>query len=361
MCILTKGKKNYICILHISSTIMKKIFTILIFTCLLGAASAKVRTVNNNAGGPGQFSNLQTALDSSASGDTIYVHGSATSYGNVTIKKQITLIGTGSNPNKANTLVSKAGYLYLDTVANISGASGSRITGFTLNAVYGYAGAGGSRNVAISRNNFLAGATAILVTGSGWTFENNILVPSIKANNNSNIIIRNNVFNGAKITNSNQATTLVSNNVFIGTSNATAFTTVSNALVANNIFYGSSPKGTSVDNNTFSNNITYQTSYDTIPFGTNTGSGNFLAKDPEFTNVPAKNFSYSDDFTLKATSIGKNAGTDGTDIGIFGGANPFVDMTGAPAIPQLKSMNILNPVIPVGDSLRVVIKANKQN
>ncbi len=77
-------------------------------------------------------------------------------------------------------------------------------------------------------------------------------------------------------------------------------------------------------------------------------------------NVASNSFSYAYDFSLQATSPGKNAGTDGTDIGIYGGAKPFVDMTGSPAIPQMKSIQILNPVIPAGDSLRVIIKANKQ-
>lgn len=323
-------------------------------------ASAKVITVNNNVNSPGQYTSLQQAIDSASAGDTIYVHGSSTSYGNVNVKKRLNFFGTGNKPNKTNTLVSEAGNIQLDTLAGISGASGTKISGFKLNSVKGYAGSGGTRNVTVSRNYFISGGSKITVTGKGWTIENNIFYPSnLTVNNNSNTIIRNNIFNGSYISSSNQPTVIVNNNIFLGA--ASALSNVSNALIANNIFSGPTPNGTNVDNNTFSNNITFQTTNNTIPDGTNTGSGNFAGQDPLFTNVPTNTFSYSYDYTLTATSPGKNAGTDGTDIGVFGGIAPLVDMTGTPAIPQVKTLTILNPVISVGDSLQVIIKAKKQN
>jgi hypothetical protein len=341
---------------------MKNI-SIFIITCFTSLFSyATVITVNNNTNSPGQYTSLQTAVNAAANGDSIYVHGSATSYGSVVVKKRLTLLGTGSNPNKTNKLVSQISNIQLDTTANTSGASGTKIIGFTLTSIYGYGGAGGTKNITIGRNYFASGGTKIVITGKDWTIENNIIEPSlINVNNNANTIIRNNIFDGSNILSSSQPTVVIANNIFLGNSPFTAMSLVSNALIANNIFSGSSPKETGVNNNVFNNNITYQTVYDTIPFGTNTGTGNLVATDPQYTNVPSNTFSYNYDFSLKSTSLGKNAGTDSTDIGVFGGARPFVDMTGAPAIPQLKSISILNPVIPVGDSLRVIIKANKQN
>lgn len=341
---------------------MKKISLLLISSCSFFISDANVLTVSNNPNSPGQYMNLQTAVDSALADDSIYVHGSATSYGSVTINKPLSLFGTGHNPNKANILVSTLGNILFDSVAATTGASGTKIIGFKLNRITGYGGSGGTKNILIQRNYFSSGGTKITITGSGWIIQNNIFYPSsINVNNNANSIIRNNIFSGAYLATSNQSTVVVTNNIFFGTSPATAFTTVSNALIANNIFSGSSPKGSNISGNVFSNNITYQTSYDTIPFGTNTGSGNFVAQNPQFTNVISNAFNYSYDFSLLATSPGKNAGTDGTDVGIYGGPVPFIDMTGSPAIPQVKSVLILNPVIPVGDSLQVIIKAKKQN
>ena len=66
-----------------------KSIPILAIACSLSLASfAKVITVNNNINSPGQYTNLQQAIDSASAGDTIYVHGSATSYGNVNVKNQ---------------------------------------------------------------------------------------------------------------------------------------------------------------------------------------------------------------------------------------------------------------------------------
>ena len=340
---------------------MKKILTIFSLFVLSLSASAKVITVNNNPNSPGQYSNLQMAIDSASAGDSIYVQGSSTSYGSVSVKKPLYFFGTGNKPNKANNLVSEIGNIQLDTVVNVSGASGTKITGFRLTAVIGYSGNGGTQNVQIQRNYFISGTTKIFISGSGWIIENNIFESSlVKVNNKSNIIIRNNILKSCSIQTSNQSTVVISNNIFLGSS-FTAFSNISNALIANNIFSGSTPNGTGVNNNTMSNNITYQTSSDIIPSGTNTGSGNLVAQNPMFVNVPANNFNYSYNFALDSISPGKNAGTDGTDIGIYGGVMPFVDLTGAPSIPQVKSVSIQNPVITVGDSLQVILKANKQN
>ena len=339
---------------------MKNI-SILAVTCSLSLfASAKVITVNNNTNSPGQYSSLQQAIDSASAGDSIYVHGSATSYGNVTIKKRLNFFGTGNMPNKTNTLVSEVGTFQLDTLSGVSGASGTKISGFKVKDIKGYAGAGGTKNVMISRNYFTSGAAKVNITGKGWTLQNNIIFnSSVYVNNYPNTTIRNNIFSHCSITTSNQATVLITNNDFLGSSSA--LTTVSNALIANNIFSGATPNGTAVGTNTMSNNLTYQTTSDIIPSGTNTGSGNFVAQDPKFMNVTANNFSYTFDFTLTATSPGKGTGTDATDIGIYGGISPFVDMTGTPAIPQIKTLTIVNPVISVGDTLQVIIKAKKQD
>ena len=341
---------------------MKKSITFIFAGCSFLLSHATVRTVNNNPNSPGQYTNLQTAVNASTSGDTIYVHGSATSYGSISIKKRLSLFGTGNKPNKTNILVSQLVDIQLDTTNGVSGASGTSIIGFSLNSVNGYSGTGGTKNIVISRNYFTSGGTKINITGGNWRIENNIISQSsVNINSKNNIFILNNIFDNASLLGSNQPNVIVSNNIFLGYTSFSALNSVTNAILTNNIFYGASANGTGVDNNIFSNNLSYQTSNDTLPYGTNTGSGNFINQNPLFTNVSATNFSYSFDFSLAAASPGKNAGTDGKDLGIYGGSKPMVDMTGSPAIPQMKSVTILNPMIPVGDSLHVIIKAKKQN
>ena len=185
---------------------MKNISTLL-FICLVIASKATVITVSNAPNSPGQYTNLQTAINAAAVGDTIYVHGSSTSYGNINLKKRLTLIGTGHNPSKSNPLVAQIAILQLDTLSSASGASGTKVIGFKLNQLLGYAGTGGTKNVWVSRNYFNSSSNAkVNVTGSGWTIENNIINPnSVVLNNKANTVIRNNIFNGGIIATSNQS------------------------------------------------------------------------------------------------------------------------------------------------------------
>lgn len=61
----------------------------------IGNVNAKVWRVNNNPGVNADFSTLQTAHDAANAGDTLYIEGSATSYGDLTVLKKLVLIGNG--------------------------------------------------------------------------------------------------------------------------------------------------------------------------------------------------------------------------------------------------------------------------
>jgi len=80
---------------------MKKLlilFSFLVFSLTLGAT---VRTVSNNPDNLAQFSVIQTAIDASADGDTVYVYGGPNIYAAFTIlDKRITVIGPGWSPDK---------------------------------------------------------------------------------------------------------------------------------------------------------------------------------------------------------------------------------------------------------------------
>ena len=58
-----------------------------------------------------------------------------------------------------------------------------------------------------------------------------------------------------------------------------------------------------------------------------------------FVNYAQGGFSYSDDYHLQATSLGKNGGIDGTDIGIYGGLFPWKDGS-VPSNPHITVKNI---------------------
>jgi len=58
---------------------------------------AHVITVSNNPGQPAQYNNVTTALAAAQNGDTLYVFGSTVSYGEISITKPVTIIGSGIN------------------------------------------------------------------------------------------------------------------------------------------------------------------------------------------------------------------------------------------------------------------------
>jgi len=71
---------------------------------------------------------------------------------------------------------------------------------------------------------------------------------------------------------------------------------------------------------------------------------------------------YFDDYRLQPGSAAANYGTDGKDVGIYGGTSPIdYPLAGEPPVPQIKSMTINNNVVPPGGTLNVNVKAKKAN
>jgi len=78
-----------------------------------------------------------------------------------------------------------------------------------------------------------------------------------------------------------------------------------------------------------------------------------------FVNIPFRPFSYDHDFNLHLGSPGIKAGTDGTDIGVFGGIGHTV--SGVPAVPKVTLFDIVNPVVPQNGDLNVRIEGRANN
>jgi len=329
-----------------------------VLTSALGSFAA-VLTVDNNANSAGQYTNLQTAINAASDGDTIYVSGSTANYGDATIRKRLTLFGTGYNPLKQQPLVSAVSTLYLDTLISVSGASGTVIAGFSMNGInHNY----GAKNTRVERNHIYS--TIGLNAGSAnCIIRHNMFNGNISINNATSVLIENNIIHHNTIYYSNQPSVIISHNLFMGNIGTGLYSLfqISSATVINNIFWGASPLGNSVNSNVLNNNLTFQTPNDAIPGGSNSGSGNLVSTNPQFVNAPSPGISYSYDYNLAAASAANNAGTDGTDLGVYGGANTLPNLSGMPPIPQITEMNIGTPVIAPGSNLGVSFKAKKNN
>ncbi|MBW6499337.1 MAG: hypothetical protein K0B09_13175 [Bacteroidales bacterium] len=347
---------------------MKK-FTISFFIALLVigfSASATVHTVSNNQNSPGQFTSLQAAIDAASPGDTIYVSGSPTSYGSIDLNKQLTLIGAGYHPNNQFQFKTQVNYIYLKifTGAPTTNPSGSKIMGFEVtNTIYCWEN--NINNVTVQLNK----ANSINLYGKtcdGWIIKNNI-VQSIEGStvNSTNILIYNNIIT-YYIRYFTNASVLIANNIFSRNSAATnIFSYVQYATVANNIVYGMSTAGCNYC--TFNNNISYGGNQTTFEYDNNTGQNNLEGVTPQFVSAASYDFSFDNDYHLAAGSPGIGAGTDGTDIGIYGGIYAFpsggevpYQTSPVPPIPQVVNMNILNSVLPEGGTLQVEVEGKSQ-
>ncbi len=341
----------------------KKLSIVLALFFTSSKINATVHTVNNGVLTGGHFTDLQTAIDSANVGDTLYVHGSPNSYGATTLNKRLTLIGSGYNvtgtPNNFSTLVSS---LTVDSLLYFSGATGSKIIGLDIqNLSYGYISGVGSyftSNLYISRCKI----------GSLYVFENSVLENSIITStvylSATSAIIRNNIIASVSGQVSNSSGVIFDHNIF----NGTAPSSLSYALFSNNVFFfsGSTSNWSSINNCVFNKNLSSDNVAVTLPFGTNSGSGNISTVMPSFqfnnTLTASSTSPWQNNWTLKPTSGGKNAATDGTDIGIYGGNYPMKNLTGVSnLIPQMTLMNINNSSIPLNGTLNVNFKSRKQN
>lgn len=332
---------------------MKKFLLILFPFIVSSGAQAKVLTVSNRPGETPQYTSVSAAIAAAVAGDTIYIQGSDTPYDSFTLNKRLTLIGPGHNPNKELPLVVNVLQLMID--GENAAASGSSIIGLTITELR--CEYNGQKAITIKRCRIKSYISAAVVFGQSlnteWIIENNIISSLFVTTGaaSSNFIIRNNIFTGTIKT---ANTCVISNNNFIG---GQAFGQVNNAIIENNIFYGSTPLG--AINSTFNNNITFSSEHTVLPYGSNNGNANKVNVDPKFTAYTGGDFSYDHDYHLQESSPGIKAGTNGTDIGIYGGMG--FSETGEPPIPVVRSFLIQNGILAPNGKLKIIISAEAKN
>lgn len=392
---------------------------LIVITASLTTIAQTIRIADNNTNAPtgtNIYATVQAAHDAAVAGDIVFVQPSLTNYGDLTINKQITLRGIGFNTGKDLPYPSQLNNITLTNRSdNTSNASGSVIEGiiasdvnigiqtgilpYTLQNIviqnssirrtYRHtSGMAAAENITIQNcitevlfhtgyinqllihRNYLTGPE-----NSSFGFANGPL---------SNVIISNNIMaqggqNGFANTTINNV--IITNNNFLGGNNVSGsrlhvgsipydggarFTDI---IVTNNIFYGCAPNSSSgtFERNVFTNNLSFGTTNNALPpAGTgvgNTGSNNIVNQDPLFVNAPYNTAYVSTmDFNLQASSPAKNAGSDGTDIGITGGAYPVTSgnfllrPTSTPVIMQFNPAAMVPQNQPVKTNIKV--KAN---
>ena len=354
---------------------LKYLFFGFLFSLLLfvGKSHAQtVLTVSINPKIPAQYDDIFTAIEAASAGDILYVHPAKENYDgedSIVITKPLTIIGGsyfndkytyGGEITKFNKIRIKAGAGQVK-IANIFT---NRITlqaeeSTTFNKVsleYIY-----SERIDFEaiNNTFLSEELKIINSITPLIFFNDW----IDINKEANINIENNIL--GQIANGGGVNLLIRNNLFNpAIFGKIALANVYNATIANNIFYGYSGENAIGTNTTdfciYDRNLSYQT-YDSFSGGIDNifGANNFQNKNPSFESVSgnwdALNKIVNSNFTLKSGSPAIGSGTEGTDIGITGGAHPFNPLIRY-GHPHVQSIKVNNPVLGVDDTLKFTIK-----
>lgn len=304
------------------------------------AAAQTIRIVDNNINapkGPNVFSTIQEAHDAADHGDIIHIIPSHVPYGDATILKQLHFYGIGFNPDRENPYLSRIGQIILDhdILVNPAGSAGSTFQGLHILSVVVYktdvvheiaiknsklnmfSSWPGMRDLLIE--NIIVGSSISLDHGDGG------------GNPDGNIIVRNNIF--TKEASLNGQNMLVSNNLFLGNGqqfNNSSFQIVRDVIFTNNIFFGRKPipyfGPDQILRCDFYFNVVFGNDDNSLPiYGSNTGANNLVGVNPDFENLAfsSLDWDFSWNPSLKSGSPALNAGSDGTDIGLFGGGAPF--------------------------------------
>lgn len=302
---------------------MKKILifiTILISLQLRLVYSQNLIAVQNGSN-PAFYQQVDSAIFYSQDGDTIYIPGGAW---NITqpINKSLHIIGVGYHPDSTLTTFPT---ILTGNITLLEGASNGSLTGVSVNG----GGITGSNDVVnyytITRCH---AGICLFQSNSNFTFIENF-IGGISFNltstgNPSNCSFFNNVLGGTTFYSAERkyfVNSSFKNNIFLD--GASCWLSCHYAVMSiyslfeNNIFIGANDGGfnpiTGVASSIFKNNL-FVASVE-FPYNTNVGLNNIVSQNPD--NI------FEVDYHLQSTSSGINAGTDGTDIGLFGGVFPW--------------------------------------
>lgn len=292
-----------------------------------------------NGGEPTFYTKLDSAVIHAQNGDTLYLSGGPFSVngGTLTINKELHIVGAGHNP-----IESEATYkteIFSDIVLDI-GSNYSTFQGFILSG-YIHTGTASGENIddiLISRCRL----NAIYLSGlsNNWSILENVISSVIGHNvSNDNPRAEGNYFSNNIITVSIYRfgyNNVFSNNIFLSTNASLEF--IDGCLIQNNVFLNSFTYDFDNLTDCILNNNLF-TGYFS-PYG-NLGNNNILNQPQEsiFINQTGHVFDYAHDYHLQTSSPGKNAGTDGTDIGIYGGAFPWKEGS-IPFNPHFQTFDI---------------------
>ncbi len=363
---------------------MKTIIPILAILAIPAIVHASTWTVDNVAAHPADFRTIQDAVNAAVVGDTILVAGSAQTYGGFTSTKRLNIRGERPGPLSLGVTV---------------GVISNTFTSAILTEVLDDTDPNHLRNAGGSLLEALRMTSTVYIYGpcSGVTVRRCIFDNSFNLYGCSGTLVLNCECRSLTI---NERRDTVKSRFFVGTGNnimsswlqEIGFYLPTNTLVENCVvgyYVGSDSQQNGPILGAFGTNtapfvlrnsviIGKTTIYQSSDSGTNkavfdhcmsiggttlpSGSGNLSLAYNQFANVfvnATPNLKSPETFVLKAASPAIGAGLAGTDLGMYGGASPFIPGL-IPALPRITYLAV-PPIVPDSTGLTFEVSAEARD
>jgi hypothetical protein len=342
-----------------------------VFLFFTNANAQRAWRVNQIASINANFTSLQVAIDSAAHGDTLYVEPG--NYGIINLSKRLMIYGVGFDINLYDTATAHKSESVITTITLLSGATGSAIEGLNIASNLFIGANQAVANILIKRCkvaglNLNPAASTAFFSANNWIITQCLITSSISIGNTSNgstitnCIFSNNIFRLSSLSMAASSPPSYSFSGIIFDRNVIRISgnTFSHreAIFSNNIFSVNSLPTTGAS--TFNSNIFVNqqpatpgdNGYTTSNvFGVN-AADIFVFETWVSSNVPPLVTHYQ----LKTGSPARNAATDGSDCGIFGGTSPM-PIPPMPSNPRIYSFEADATSNPSTNQLRFRIKA----
>ncbi len=300
---------------------------------------------------------LATAYTAAQNGDTLYLSG-----GNFTppaiIDKQLTIFGAGHYVD--STLAT--GKTFINGVLQFGGnADQTYLEGFEINGNLSFTTDSSLNNVTIKRckiNGNIDIAGNLSHPSSNLALIGNVFMGQVNIANTTNVMIANNIFSSVlRNTNGN----LINNNLFLGWADYGYYNyfvfSGDNNIFNNNIYlapnnYFAIGSGNIINKNLF---VSAAPNYGTTPTVIDNYTG--ISQTTIFVNQTGNTFNYAHNYHLQSPAI--YVGTDGTQIGIYGGSFPYKEGA-VPLNPHIQIKNIA-PTTDANGDLQIQIQVEAQN
>ena len=307
---------------------MKNLYFLAILVLFIhGSSKAQTLIAVTNDNGSSFYPTLDLAITNAIAGDFIYLPG-----GNFTISvpiaEKLQIVGVGHNPDSCAVtgITQVTGNFILN-----SGSDHGLITGLKIWGSVNFTLTTGQtlKYFSIERCNL---NSVSIATNSTNILINECVIGSVSGSNSQGILVSKCIFSGG--VGGFAANTNINNNIFLnGITYPTTGCDFKNNIFLSAGFTPSASYTASYQNNSFTGTVaSLHNCYNNI---TAPADGLFVKK-------TKAGFDYDQDYHVLATSPAHNAGTDKTDLGIYGTVSPWKEgsLPGNPHVQRVRSKTV---------------------